>query len=114
MATPSARARRSSASSPSGIRWDRLTRWALLGLVAVLLLLYVAPVRSYLSSTDRAAVEQTKLQKLKAEHTELKRQRDALQGPQAIEAEARRTGMVKPGEKPFVVSGLPSERTNKP
>jgi cell division protein FtsB len=59
---------------------------------------------------DRAAVQQKQLQDLKQQHVDLIRQRDALQGPQAITEEARRTGMVKPGEKPYVVK-LPSDRT---
>lgn len=109
MATaPAARARRTAASPPGRVRWDRVTRWVLLGVVAVLLLLYVAPLRSYLSSTDRAVAERAHLGDLKAEQADLRRQRDALQGSQAIETEARRAGMVKPGEQPFVVSDLPS------
>ncbi len=89
-----------------GVRWDRITRWALLALVAVLLLLYVNPLRSYFATSDRAAVEKAKVEQLRSEHTRLLARRKALQSPGAVEVEARRQGYVKPGEKAFVVTGL--------
>jgi len=89
-----------------GVRWDRITRWALLALVAVLLLLYVNPVRSYFATTARAGEEKAKVSQLQAEHARLVQRRKALQTPGAVEVEARKQGYVKPGEKAFVVSGL--------
>jgi cell division protein FtsB len=94
------------ASAVGGVRWDRITRWALLALVAVLLLLYVSPMRSYFGTTARAGQEQQKLQNLRAEHERLIQRRNALRAPGAVELEARRRGMVKPGEQAFVVTGL--------
>lgn len=93
-----------------GVRWDRITRWALLALVAVLLLLYVNPLRSYVATTARAGEQQTKVQELKAEHARLLQRRKALQAPGAVEIEARKQGYVKPGEKAFVVTGLAKDK----
>ena len=93
-----------------GVRWDRITRWALLALVAVLLLLYVQPLRSYFSSSARAGEQARQVQELRAEHTRLLRQRTDLGKPGAITEQARKMGMIKPGEHPFVVSGLSGDR----
>lgn len=108
MAAPAARAARRAAARPgSGLRWDRITRWVLLGLIGVLLLLYVAPVRSYLQTRDRAAQQAAGLKDLREENATLRARRAALRRPGAIELEARKAGMVKPGERAFVVTGLP-------
>ncbi len=112
-ATAAARAaRRTAAGSRAartggGLRWDRITRWALLGLVGVLLLMYVAPVRSFLATRDRSASQSAQLRSLKAEHATLAARRAELSKPGAIEIQARRAGMVKPGERAFVVRQLP-------
>ncbi len=41
------------------------------------------------------------------EHTALVRQHEALGRQGTIEVEARRLGMMKPNEQPYIVSGLP-------
>ena len=38
----------------------------------------------------------------------LVRQREALTAPGTLETEARQLGMMKPGEQPYVVTGLPN------
>jgi cell division protein FtsB len=93
-----------------GVRWDRITRWALLALVATLLLLYIQPLRSYLSSSQRASAQHQQVQQLRAEHAKLLRERAALGRPGAITEQARRMGMIKPGEHPFAVTGLAADR----
>jgi cell division protein FtsB len=96
-------------SSPFyGVRWDRLGRIALLLVLAALLYLYLsAGVRLFTTWSaerrDNAAVAA-----LKREHTLLARQRASLGRQSTLEAEARRLGMVKAGEQPFVITGLPN------
>ena len=42
------------------------------------------------------------------EHKTLERQHEALGSPGTVEAQARRLGMMKQGERPYIVSGLPN------
>jgi len=118
MASASSAARSARGSTPrdrhlrpaGGVRWDRITRWALLALVAVLLLLYIQPLRSYVASNARAGEQRSQVSALKAEHQRLLRQRALLRRPGAVTEEARRLGMVKPGERAFAVTGLSGDR----
>ena len=54
---------------------------------------------------QRAAVAQ-----LRAENDQLLRRERELRAPGALEREARRLGMVKAGEREYVISGLPGGR----
>lgn len=62
----------------------------------------VGIVGAFFESSDRTS----RLDQLKAENASLVAKRKALQGAGGIEVEARRLGMVKPGEVPVVVTGL--------
>jgi cell division protein FtsB len=55
-------------------------------------------------------VRQGQVQRLEREHTALEARKRALGDPDVVEAEARRLGMVRPGERPFVVRHLPHGR----
>lgn len=91
-----------------GIRWDRVGRVALLVVLAIVLLLYISPVRSWIAQSQTADRERAALQDLERENAELKRRAEALSSPDAVEREARRIGMVRRGERAVVVQGLPS------
>ena len=57
---------------------------------------------------SRTAGEQTReLRSLTAENHALTKRVRALRDPGALEREARRLGMVRQGERPYVVQGLP-------
>jgi cell division protein FtsB len=45
---------------------------------------------------------------LQREHARLARQHASLGRQATLEAEARRLGMIKTGEQPFVITGLPN------
>jgi cell division protein FtsB len=45
---------------------------------------------------------------LRSEHAALARQHDVLARQSTLEAEARQLGMIKPGEQPFIATGLPN------
>ena len=92
---------------PSRIRWDRLSRAALLVVLVGLLGLYVGPARSYFTTRGEAAEKRSEVQALKRENERLRARRNALRDPAALEREARRLGMVRPGERAYVVRGLP-------
>jgi cell division protein FtsB len=91
----------------AGIRWDRLSRLALLGVMFVLLGLFIGPARSYVSTWQKAKHEKAVVVSLKRENARLRERRAALTHPAVLEREARGLGMTRPGEKVFVLRGLP-------
>ena len=92
----------------AGIRWDRISRYGLLAVFAGLLFLYVNPLRSYVHTVRDSHTRQAEVARLEREHRVLVARKKALTEPAVIEAEARRLGMVRPGERAFVVRGLPA------
>ena len=91
----------------SGIRWDRVGRLALLGVLFVILLLYVSPTKHWIEQSRTAAEQRRELAGLIRENRQLGRRIRALRTPGALEREARRLGMVRRGERPFVIQNLP-------
>jgi len=99
--------RRSLPQTGRGVRWDRVGRVALLLVLGLILLLYVGPARSYWTTWQEAKSKRTEVQRLREENARLRARKRALRDPRTLEAEARRLGMTRPGERPFVVEGLP-------
>jgi cell division protein FtsB len=93
---------------PTRIRWDRIGRVTLLVVLLGVLLLYVGPARSYLSTYHQAQRERAQVAALERENHQLRAKRRALDSPLTVARAARRLGMVKAGERPYVVQGLPS------
>lgn len=91
----------------ANIRWDRISRYGLLVVFAGLLFLYVNPARSYLNTLRESHHRTSQLHALEREHAMLVRRERALADPHVIESEARQLGMVLPGERPYIVRGLP-------
>jgi cell division protein FtsB len=89
------------------VRWDRVGRVALLLLLLVVVALYVAPARALLSTWRDSNAKQAQLRSLRREHAALLHEAGALRDPRTIVAEARRLGMVLPGEHPYVIRHLP-------
>ncbi len=85
------------------IDWERLGgRWAL-AVVALMLVLYIAPLQNYLRQRGESNAKRTELHALQAENARLKARAKALTRDSVIELEARRLGMVKADERSFVV-----------
>jgi cell division protein FtsB len=95
------------AGGAAAIRWDRVSRVALLVVLVVLVYLYAGPAHSYWDTVHQAKQRRSEVAMLKRENAKLRARRAALRGPTALEREARRLGMVKPGERPYVVEHLP-------
>ena len=90
------------------VRWDRLGRVGLLVVLVVVAGLYVKQGLSLLSTHSQAQQQLAIVQRLSRENAKLVKQRDALNDPATIERDARALGMVRPGERPYVVTGLPN------
>jgi cell division protein FtsB len=89
------------------IRWDRISRLALLGVLVFLMFLFIGPARSYVSTWQKAKHERAVVADLKRQNADLRARRAALTHPAVLEREARQLGMTRPGEKVFVLRGLP-------
>lgn len=91
------------------VRWDRVGRIALLLVLVGVVGLYVGPARSYLKTWKVSNEKHAQLSSLERQHTALLQRAQALQQPQTVQTEARRLGMVRPGERPYSVQGLPGD-----
>jgi cell division protein FtsB len=114
VAMPPASAARRPATTSLGVaamrvRWDRVGRVALLLLLLLVALAYVGPARSLLSTWRDSNAKRAQLQTLEREHEALLRRARELRDPRTVQAEARRLGMVKPGERSYVIRNLPRE-----
>jgi hypothetical protein len=99
--------RRTTTSRPrrgGGIRWERVGRLALLGVLGIIVLLYVPPVTHWFQQRGTAERSQQQLRELEAERARLKTRLRELSGPGAIEREARKLGMTRRDERPYVVT----------
>ena len=91
----------------SGIRWDRLGRVALLITLVVIVLSYASPARHWLQQSGTAKRQKQELSQLTTQKERLQRRLRALRDPGALEREARRLGMVRVGERSYVIENLP-------
>ena len=85
------------------IRWDRVGRVALLALLAIVLALYAPPLEQWLAQSRAADEQRRTLHALEREHDRLATRARELRQEPALEREARRYGMVRRGERAFVV-----------
>jgi cell division protein FtsB len=90
---------------PSRIHWHRVGRIALLFVLFVILLLYIRPVAHWIQQRATAQHSRQDLHQLQQENQRLQRRLQSLSGPGAIERNARSMGMVKRGERPYVIEG---------
>lgn len=91
----------------TNIRWDRVGRLALLGTLFVILLLYISPAKHWWEQSRTSNAQEQELDDLTDENRGLKERVKALRDPGALEREARRLGMVRQGERAYVIEGLP-------
>ena len=91
-----------------GVRWDRVGRIGLLVTLGVILLLYVSPTRHWLEQSGTRSAQKQELRELQAEKDRLERRVRALRDPAALEQAARRLGMVRKGERSYVIENPPS------
>jgi len=92
---------------PGRIRWDRIGRIALLCVLAFVLYLYIGPLRSWVTTYGEAKDRRAQVAELRERNLELRARERRLKRASALEREARRLGMVKAGERAYVVEGLP-------
>jgi cell division protein FtsL len=89
----------------SGIHWHRVGRVALLVVLGVIVLLYIGPVTHWIQQRNTVAHTREEVLQLQSEHDRLRTRLKELSGPGAIERQARSMGMVKSGERSYVLEG---------
>ena len=81
-------------------------RWLAVGAIVLVGLLYARPLRSYLGTKHELAQRAADVRALKAEKRELQHRLAEASTPEALQREARRLGLVRPGERLFIVKGI--------
>jgi cell division protein FtsB len=89
------------------IHWDRLGRIALVLVFFAILFSYISPVTNFVDAWRGSHDTDAQLQALKREHSRLAAKAASLEDPNAAVKEARKLGMILPGERSYVVKSLP-------
>lgn len=76
--------------------------------LAVVAGLYIQQGLAYLSVRSQANQQKAIAARLQHQNAKLLREEKTLNDPSTIERYARALGMIKAGERPYVVTGLPS------
>ena len=76
-------------------------------------LLYARPLRSYLGVKHELAQRAGEVRALKQERRALQHRLAESASPEAFAREARRLGLVRPGERLFIVKGISAWLHNK-
>lgn len=80
-----------------------MARVALLGVLGVVLTLYVSPLSHWMAQSRTADEQRAEVDRLQREHDRLSGRAQALRSPGATEREARKLGMVRLGERAYVI-----------
>ena len=75
--------------------------------------LYYHPLRAFVETRAQLAARAAEVRELRAERRSLERRLAAQTSTAALVREARRLGYVRPGERVFVVKGIPEWRRAK-
>ncbi len=103
--SPRRRPRVVSRSPRLRVRWERVGRIGLLVVLAVVVGLYVEHTLSYLSTRAQNDQQEAIVQSLTRQNDQLRREQKSLNNPATIVRDARGLGMVRPGERPYVIMG---------
>jgi cell division protein FtsB len=94
-------------------RRSPLVRWLAVATILIVGLLYYRPLKSYLDTKASLEERAAQVRSLRAERDELARQVAESDTPEALARRARRLGLVKPGERLFIVKGIDEWRARQ-
>ncbi len=83
-----------------------LLRWVIAAAFLLAAFLYYRPARTYLHTHDKVSSKAAEVQKLRRKHARLQRLVAASTSDAELAREARRLGLVKPGERLYIVKGI--------
>ena len=92
----------------SRVRWDRVGRVGLLIVLCVVAGLYVQQGLSYLAVRSQANGQRAIVEQLTRSNKSLRAEQSSLNSPTTILRDARALGMVRVGEHPYEITGLPN------
>jgi cell division protein FtsB len=95
---------------PQGIRWDRVARTMLLVVLLGVVVSFLGPATKYVRTWQLARETRSEVQQLRTGNALLRREATTLKDPAQVQLRARRLGMARPGERVYVVRGLPKGR----
>ena len=81
-----------------------------LGIAVLLGLLYYRPVKAYMDTQHTLQARSAEVQELSARKRQLEDRLAEIQSGRTLVRGARRVGLVKPGERLFIVRGIPAWR----
>ena len=81
-------------------------RWLAVAVTLVCAFLYYRPLRTYLEKRQTLAERRAEVATLQAERRRLQMRLAAASRPSVLLLEARKLGLVKPGERLFIVKGI--------
>jgi cell division protein FtsB len=84
-----------------------VARAALLGTLGIVLLLYISPLHRWVTQRNLAAGQNQELHSLQQQNKQLRSHISRLRDPAALEVEARKLGMVRRGEREYVIENVP-------
>jgi cell division protein FtsB len=91
----------------AAIRWDRVTRVVLMFAAVLIVYLAIGPLIGLFETMQESGQRKEQLQQLEQQNQVLRERKNALGDPATLEREARRLGKIRPGERPYMVDGLP-------
>ncbi len=75
---------------------------------------YVQPLRAYREASADVAAREARVERLAAANADLERRIEEAGTTAFVEREARRLGLVKPGERLFIVTGIGERKRDRP
>jgi cell division protein FtsB len=81
-------------------------RWVAAGAIVLVGLLYARPLRSYVETRHQLAKRAAEVRGLRADRRALQHRLAESSTGEALTQQARRLGLVRPGERLFIVKGI--------
>ncbi len=90
-----------------------LLRWCLVGALVFVAFLYYKPLTTLLDTRERLAERRAEVAELRDERQRLEARLARSTTTDMLAREARRVGYVRPGERLFIVKGIPEWRRQR-
>ena len=84
----------------------RALRWIGLVILLAVAVGYVQPLRAYRDATADVAAQKAQIERIERTNATLEQRIEETETPEFVEREARKLGLVKPGERLFIVTGV--------
>jgi len=84
----------------------RALRWIGLVILVAVAVGYVQPLRAYRDATADVAAQKAQIDRIERTNATLEQRIEETETPAFVEREARKLGLVKPGERLFIVTGV--------